>query len=176
MRQDVQVVQAMVDLMVGIEKFSYPARQNGAPKPKGEFAHIKLLEEYPVGIPNEVALTQTEEVTTSRIYSPARLRLRIGIVDTTGLASMKIMHGWNTEEMKALMISTGYGFIKCDPISNEDAKLENEWEYRQGFSLEVYCTRTIEQTVDNMTAIQVSGKFLTDAGDFIELNYNINKD
>lgn len=175
MRADVKALQVMIDSMVGIEKFSYPSRQNEAPKPQDEFAHITLLEEYQVGLPVNGVLEQTDETTTYRTISPARLRLRVGVVDTGGVASSKIMHGWTSEAMKALMISTGYGFISCHPLSNEDAKLEKEWDFRQGFSVELYTTRTYDQTVDNILQLEISGEFVTPQLDTILLQININE-
>lgn len=175
MRQDVQVVQAMVDMMVGIPRFSYPARQNNAPKPKGNFAHIRLIEEYPVGLPTNYIMAQDDGTTTYRSFSPARLRFRIGIRDTDGVPSSKVMHGWTSEPMRQLMAKTGYGFIRCDPLSNEDKKLEKEWEPRVGFSLELYATRQYDQVVDNITGMEISGKFY-DAIESIDLDININKE
>jgi len=175
MRSDVKALQVMIDSMVGIEKFSYPSRQNEAPKPQDEFAHITLLEEYQIGLPVNGILEQTDEITTYRTISPARLRLRVGVVDTDGVASSKIMHGWTSEAMKALMISTGYGFISCHPLSNEDAKLEKEWDFRQGFSVELYTTRVYDQTVDNILQLEISGEFVTPQLDTILLQININE-
>jgi len=175
MRQDVAVLQSFVDTMVGIPKFSYPARQNNAPKPSGEFAHIRLLEEYQVGIPNQILKSQTASDSTFVTVSPSRLRFRVGVVDTDGMPSTKIMHGWTTEAMKALMIASGYGFKRCTPLSNEDAKLEKEWEYRQGFSVELYTTRYFEETVNNMCALEVSGKFVTAGLDEYLLQFDINE-
>jgi len=174
MRQDVKAIQVFIDQMVGIPQFSYPARQNNAPKPADVFAHIRLLEEYQIGIPNQRIKEQTNDTTTYITYSPARLRFRIGVVDTDGLPSMQIMHGWTSEAMKTLMTSTGYGFISCHPLSNEDAKLEKEWEIRNGFSVEIYVTRVFEEVVDNITALQVSGVFITEGLDEILLQYDIN--
>lgn len=173
-KADVQIIQTFIDTMVGIPKFSYPARQNSAPKPKNDFAHIRLLEEYPVGIPTSITHLQDDLTTTTRIYSPTRLRFRIGIVDTNGIASAKIMHGWTTEAMKALMIESKCGFIKCDPISNESALLEKEWETRQGFSLEVYKTRVFEEVVNNITSMSISGEFVEGSETYL-LNFNINQ-
>ena len=175
-RKDVKVIQSYVDLMVGIPKFSYPARQNDAPKPKDEFAHIRLLEEYPVGIPNQVIHAQDDLTTTFRTYSPSRLRFRIGVVDTDGLASSKVMHGWTSEAMKNAMKASGYGFIKCDPLSNESAKLEKEWEMRQGFSVEVYATRIFDEVVDNITSLKISGETIFPQVDDYLTNLNINND
>lgn len=171
---DTQVMQAMVDTMVGIPRFSYPARQNNAPKPNGEFAHIRVLEEYQVGIPKQIIKEQTDLETTFRIISPVKLRYRIGVVDTSGLPSSKIQHGWTSEAMKALMISSGYGFIRCTPISNEDAKLEKEWEYRKGFSVEMYTTRIFEEVVNNITSLQISGTFVSDTQESTLLAIDIN--
>ena len=177
MRQDVQVVQTMIDTMVGTPKFSYPARQNQAPKPAGEFAHVRLLEEYQVGIPSQEVYSQTAEETVYHTRSASRLRFRIGIVDTDGLPSALIMHGWTSEAMKALMISSGYGFIRCFPLSNEDAKLEREWEYRVGLSLELYVERLLVQsTVSNIGILEVSGSFwdLSNTDEYL-LNFTINE-
>ena len=150
MRADIKVVQTMIDTMVGIPKFSFPSRQNGAPRPRS-FAHITLLQEYQVGIPNRVVLNQDDDTTTYRSISPARLRFRIGVVEAPSAAS-RIMHGWTSEAMKALMIESGYGFVKCFTLSTEDAKLEMEWEKRQGFGLELYTTRIYDETVNNIRA------------------------
>ena len=171
---DTRVMQAMVDTMVGIPRFSYPARQNNAPKPNGEFAHIRVLEEYQVGIPKQIIKEQTDLETIFRIISPVKLRYRIGVVDTSGLPSSKIQHGWTSEAMKALMISSGYGFIRCTPISNEDAKLEKEWEYRKGFSVEMYTTRIFEEVVNNITSLQISGTFVSDTQESTLLTFDIN--
>lgn len=173
-RSDVQVIQTFIDTMVGIPKYSYPARQNNAPKPEGDFAHIRLLEEYPVGIPNARVFSQDAFTTTTRIYSPTRLRFRIGVVDTNGIASSKIMHGWTTEAMKALMIQSKVGFIKCEPLSNESAKLEKEWETRQGFSIEVYKTRVFEEVTNNITTMTISGEFAEGLETYL-LNFDINQ-
>lgn len=172
---DVLVLQKMVDTMVGIPKFSYPARQRGAKKPDGEFAHIRILEEYQRGIPAQKIVAQDSLTTTYRTYGLVELRVRIGVVDTTGLPSSKIMNGWTTEAMKALMIETGYGFVRCTPLSSEDGKLEKEWEYRKGFSVEMYVTRVFEEVVNNITAVQVSGRFITDSLEEILLDININE-
>lgn len=175
MREDVKVMQLYVDNMVGIPKFSYPARQNNAPRPKGEFAHIRLIEEYPVSIPAQYVTAQDDLTTTYKIVAPTRLRFRVGVADTTGLPSTKIMHGWTSEAMKALMMQTGYGFIKCTPLSNEDALLEKEWESRVGFSIELYTTRTYEEVVDNITAMQISSEFVTEDLESILSSIDVNE-
>ena len=173
-RADVKVIQTFVDTMVGVPKFSYPARQNNAPKPANEFAHIRFLNEYPVGIPTQVITSQDTDTTTFTTHSATRLLLRIGVVDTTGIPSSKILHGWTSEAMKALMIQSGYGFIKCTPISNETAKLEKEWETRQGFSVEVYVTRTYTEVVDNITNVSISGSTFYEPNDEYLMNFDIN--
>ncbi len=174
MREDIKVLQAMIDTMVGIPRFSYPAKKN-APKPADEFAHISLIDEYQVGIPKQEILSQTKEQTTYRYYSPAMLRFRVGIIETTGISSTKVMHGWTTEAIKELMKSTGYGFVRCQPISLEDAKLEKIWEPRQGFSIDLYATRTHDEVVDNITSVSVSGVFINDALEEVLLNFEINE-
>lgn len=178
-RADVKVLQTMVDTMVGVSKFSYPARQNteglDVPKPTGEFAHIRVIEEYPESIPAQKVHEQTDTTTTFRTYSLVRIKARIGIVETSGIPSTKIMGGWTTEAMKAIMISTGYGFIRCAPISSEDSKLEKEWEFRKGFSVDLYVTRVFEEVVDNITSVSISSRFISDGLEEILLDIDINE-
>ncbi|MCS5549908.1 MAG: hypothetical protein NZ811_00120, partial [Gammaproteobacteria bacterium] len=71
---DVKVLQKMVDTMVGIPKFSYPARQRNAKKPEGEFAHIRVIEEYQEGIPSQLIHDQDELTTTYRTHSLVKIR------------------------------------------------------------------------------------------------------
>jgi len=175
MRADIQVMQTMVDTMVGTPGFSYPARQNRAVKPPGEFAHIRLLEEYPVGMPVNQVFAEDATTITYRRKSVSRLRFRIGVVDTDGLPTVQIMNGWNSEAMKALMISSGYGFIRITPLSNEDAQLEREWEYRVGFAVEMYVTRVFQEVVGIIESLEVSGVFVTPGLEEYLINFEINE-
>ena len=174
MRIDVKTLQVFIDTMVGVPKFSYPAKMN-APKPAEEFAHIALLNEHQVGIPRQDILSSTSETTTYRYYSAALLRFRVGIIETDGIKSTKIMHGWTSEAIKSLMIATGYGFVRCLPVAIEDAKLEKIWETRQGFTIDMYATRTYDEVVDNITAMTISGCYINDAMEEVLLNFNINE-
>lgn len=174
MKADIQAMQAMIDQMVGIPRFSYPARQGGT-RPKNEFCTISLLNEYQESIPAQYEHSSTDTTITYRTKSLARLRFRISIIETDGAASAKIMHGWNTAAMQALMISTGYGFIRSYPIGLEDAKLEKEWEPRQGMAVEMYVTRVYEETVDTIKSLIVSGTYISDTLDEFLLNVEINE-
>lgn len=173
MEADIIATQAFIDTMVGIPKFSYPANQNG-PRPSGEFATVKLIEEYQVGLPVHTILNETAEFTDYKVQHLARLRLRIGLKETNGIASSKIHNGWTREDIKSLMMQTGYGFIGCEPIGIEDAKLEKVWEPRQGFSLELYVTRTYLYTIDNITSMEINGEFYTYDVDALLVHIEIN--
>ena len=173
MKADVKVTQLFIDSMVGIPKFSYPSRTGGK-RPAKEFAHVSMIEEYQESIPAQTIHVQDSTTTTYHITSLARVRMRVAIIDTDGVAASKVMHGWTSEASKALMFSTGYGFIKCSTISLEDAKLEKEWETRQGFAVEFYVVRTFEEIVDNITSVTISGEFITPALETIPLEIIVN--
>ena len=172
MRADIQALQIYIDTMVGIDKFSYPARQNGD-RPTDNFAVISLITEKAVGLPNTTVLSSTLEETKYIISTPVALRFRVGIVDD-GVPSHKIMNGWYKEEIKELMIRLGYGFIACQPISLEDAKLETFWEARQGFSIDMYVTRQETEIVSNITSIRIGGTFIEPDFTEIALEFNLN--
>lgn len=171
---DIRAMQAMVDNMVGIEKFSYPAKKN-APRPSVEFADIQLLEEYAIGLPVRRVITETEESTQYIVKAASRLRFRISIVETDGIASTRIMHGWTSEAMKGLMFNLEYGFIGCRPIGIEDRKLEKDWESSQGFAVDMYVTRTYIETIDNITSMIIKGEYISEGLDKILVQIEINK-
>lgn len=171
---DIKALQVFIDTMVGIPRFSYPARQNGD-KPEGAFCTISLLEEYQDSIPAQYEKSCTEDTITYQTNSLARLRFRINLVETDGTAGSKIMHGWTSNTIKELMKSTGYGFIRCFPISLEDAKEEKVWEARQGMAVEIYVTRVYEEIVDTIRHLTVNGRFIADNLDEILLTININE-
>ena len=83
------------------------------------------------------------------------------------------MNGWTSEAMKAIMMETGYGFVRCTPLSSEDAKLEKEWEYRKGFSVELYVTRVYEEVVGNINIVNITGNFIHQNMETLVLNINI---
>jgi len=172
--KDIQAMQAFVDTMVGIPKFSYPAKKD-APRPSDHFAHIQLLTETAVGLPYKKSIFESEDLTKYIIKSSSKLRYRIGIVETDGSASTSIMHGWTSEAMKSLMFNSGYGYIRCEPISIEDAKLEQFWETRQGLSVELYVERVYLETVDNIRNLVINGEYITSKFDSILMKIIINK-
>ena len=170
MRHDVQVMQIFVDEMVGQPRFSFPSRQKNAPRPDS-FAHITMLEEYQIGLPTNSILDQPDDsITIYRSQSAVKLRYRIGVINHESAAS-RVMNGWTSERMKELMMKHGYGFVRCTPLSNEDALLEKEWEPRRGFSVELYTERDYRQTVNNIDQASVGGEYffgydLIDLGEF----------
>lgn len=173
MRQDIKALQVFIDTMVGVPKFSYPARQDSQ-RPEGEFAVISLLTERAVGLPNSEIISQTDEVTKRKYHTPSELRFRVGMIEADGQKSFEIMHGWYTEEIKQLMIKSGYGFISCQPISLEDAKLEGFWEARQGFSIDLYVTRQRTEVVSNITSMVIGGEYIVPDLSTIALGINLN--
>ena len=81
--------------------------------------------------------------------------------------------------MKELMIATGYGFVSCHPLSNEDAKVEKEWDFRQGFSVEMYTTRIYEEVIGHISEVYATGRYVQspevqDILDALLLTINVN--
>lgn len=155
MRQDIKAMQLFIDEMTHRPKFSYPADKN-VPRPANEFASVKLIEQYVVGLPVRSSSVEVKDnagnVTGSRnrVSAAAYLRFRIQVVDTLGIASIQIANGWTTSAMRELMIKTGYGYISCKPIGLEDALLEKDWEAREGFSVVLSVTRVHFEELDNI--------------------------
>lgn len=173
MRSDVQVMQRFMDMLTGQARFSYPARK-GDDRPEGEFCSIALLTEKPVGMPNKSITKQTDEQTTYTTTTPVIMRFRVGIVDTEGEASTKILGGWHRESVKQLMVETGFGFVSIHPISLEDAKLEEFWEARQGVSVDMYFVREDTEVVSNITGLVIKGTYHAPDATKIALQLNIN--
>ena len=178
MRDDIRAMQAMVDTMVGIEKFSYPAKQN-APRKEQEFAAISLTSERPVGVPI-VKNVWSEEAQQYREVTATLMKLlfRVSLKFTDGVASAKIQSGWTTTAMVKLMKELGYGFIGCAPTSLEDAKLEHiEWEPRQGLTVAMYHTRVFAGPYyDKISGIHIDGRYVENGLEKVLDRITINED
>ena len=151
MREDIQFMQRIVDNMVGIEKFSYPARQD-APKPKGKFCAIDLIEEHTIGTPNErvsvIYDSNGKAVGLHYDYRTAvQLRFRLYFFRTTEGEEHKVTTGWTTNASKAMMIKYGYGYLSSKHISLETEQLEKQWNPRHGLSILVSTERRHSENV-----------------------------
>ena len=158
-RLDIKFMQVLVDSMVGIDKFSYPARRN-APRPKENFCTIALIEQHvigtPVGTVLEIFKTNTNEVIGHRhqYATAATLRFRIGVYGSDGLPEVKIVSSWTTEKSKAIYKEYGYGYIMSHHIALEDELLEKDWNARVGFSVNISTTRYVHEDI---TLIKYAG-------------------
>lgn len=179
-KQDVKAMQVLVDALVGIPKFSYPARQN-APRPKGQFCSVQLIEQYTVGLPVKARhsdiLDADGNVTGGfyRTYASVRLRFRLTMIDSDGIASAQVANGWMNENIKELMKEIGYGFLNVRTISGETAQLEKQWEFRQGFSVELSTTRILEETINDIGSISPINGVYVSGLDKVLLKIEINK-
>ncbi len=158
-RADIKFMQRLVDSMVGIPKFSYPAKRN-APRPKENFCTIALIEQHVIGLPVSSVLpiykpNTTEVIGHRTIFeTAATLRFRIGVYGSDGLPEVKIVSSWTTEESKRIQNEEGYGYIMSHHISLEDELLEKDWNPRVGFSVNISTTRVV---YEDITLIQYAG-------------------
>ena len=168
MIKDIRYMQELIDSMVGIPKFSYPARRN-APRPKSNFCTIALIEQHVIGCPVSTLLEIKDPATLDVIghrtiyQTAATLRFRVAVYGSDGIPEVKIVSSWTTEASKAIGFKHGYGYLESHHISLEDELLEKDWNARAGFSVGISTTRTLTEDVMLIEAVgPINGCFVED--------------
>lgn len=173
-RDSVKAMQRFVDTMVGIEKFSYPAKRN-APRPKKAFCSIALVEQYEVGLPITIR-TDIKDINTDEVIgghyksiSAVTLRYRLSFIGTDGTPALKVKHGWTRQDVIDLMYDYGYGYLHSFPTGLEDRQHEKEWEEGQGMSVLLSGNAVLEECIPDIIVVEpIRGCFI-DGGKVIEV-------
>lgn len=156
MIKDLRVVQKMVDIAVGIERFTYQMNRN-APRPNGEYAAIRLHKTHKPGYDK-----------IEYIDGPFGLVHR-----TTGIRILEIdilfsrddeeadtfNNSFHRPDIREYMEKNGYALMHSFDLNLRDRKFETDWEPRTGTTILVSTIRTQDTDVTPIDVIEVKGVF-----------------
>lgn len=152
---DVLPMMKLVDLALQIPKYTYEMQIN-MPKPKGQFAAVKVLDEVnPSRDKNEVI--QIDEGYINRTTG-VRL-LKYLVVFTEGQpASSKFISAFMRPDIQDLMRKSGLCVLRHKRVENKNLTLETNWEVRESVVVECLVNRTFDSEIEVIEVVKATGE------------------
>lgn len=156
MKSDLRVIQEMVDIAVGIPRFTYQMNRN-APRPQGEYAAVRLSKTHKPGYDK-----------IEYIDSPFGVMFKttgVRILDFDILFSRDdeesdtFNNAFHRPDIREYMESKGYALMGNFPLNIKDKKFETDWEPRTGVTIRVSTVRTQETFIESIDAVEVNGDY-----------------
>lgn len=150
-------MQKMVDLAVGIPRFTYQMNRN-APRPKGDYAAIKLVSTKKVGY-DKVEYLDTPLGVMYKSTGVRILEFRI-LFSRDDIEADNFNNSFHRPDLKEFMWQNGYALMANYPLENRDKKFESDWEFRTGNTLIVSTVREHTHIYESIEAVEVDGEFI----------------
>jgi hypothetical protein len=151
-------LQKIVDVAVGIDKYSFPMYQN-APRPNAEtFAAIRLEESFSPGYDERKYSKNNldEEVLT---VTGIRLLMFDILFNRDDELVLKFDNAFFEEEVQAKCEEVGMELMHKYPTDLRNANLETDWEIRTGITVEmsVLTTQVTNMTTGFIAEVTIDG-------------------
>ena len=175
MEADVDLIKDLVDLAVGIDKYSYPMQKNAPRPPTDDYAGVKFVSNH-------------KQCTDEYSYSNNLNQLDVDM-NTTGMRILifDILFCRDDERAEALqnclyrpdiqefMWKNKMGIMSITKLDNDSLTLETNWEVRTGFRLEINLLRKTTTTITTIEEAYMSGTY-SEADFLVDINVDVHKD
>lgn len=156
MISDLRVIQKMVDMAVGIPRFTYQMNRN-APRPQGEYAAIKLARTEKPGY-DKIEYIDTPLGVMFRSTGIRILDFDI-LFSRDDIEADMFNNAFHRPDIKEYMWKQGYALMGNFPLDIKDKKFETDWEARTGVRIRVSTVRTHEHIYESIDAVEVDGDY-----------------
>ena len=153
---DVLFMQKLVDLAVGVPKYTYQMNRNN-PKPKDtEFAAVLLVEEKAIGQPTD-KIVERDGKYYQQMYTPTTLKFKI--LFTNGeQAPSKLISSFRRQKMLELFKANRMSILDFNKAINDDASLETNWEIRDYVMVDCFIYKMFEEELDVLETVIIKEK------------------
>lgn len=155
MLKDLRVVQKMVDLAVGIERYTYQMNRNMA-RPKGNYAVVKLAQTKTIGYPKKVCETTPLGI-IYKTWQNVYLEFDILFSRDDGEDFDLFNNCFSRPAIREMLCKEGYSLMTQTPEYNADRKFETDWEERNRTSFRLGTVRYHEDVLNEIDAVEING-------------------
>ena len=163
METDTILVQKLIDLAVGKEKYTYPMQRN-APRPKNDYAAVKFIGMQRPGTDETKQVINGLDL-IERTVGFRVLKYFILFSHDDELAE-SLQDSLYSDEVQAFMLKNKLAIMKLEKLDNETLALETEWEVRTGYMLIFNRVRTIDRVRTTIRNVEGHGKVDSTPVDF----------
>lgn len=154
MISDLRVMQTMVDMAVGVPRFTYQMNRN-APRPEGPYAVIRLRKTTKPGYDKieyiEGPFGMVQRTKGIRLLEFDLLFSR----DDEEIDTFN--NSFYRPDIREYLHKQGYALMSSAPLQIKDTKLETDWEVRTGVSITVSVVRTSDVDIDQIKVVEIDG-------------------
>lgn len=156
METDTVLVQKLIDLAVGKEKYTYPMQKN-APRPKSDYAAVKFVAMQRPGTDETKQIVDGLDI-IERTIGLRVLKYFILFSHDDELAE-SLQDSLYTDEVQQFMVNNKLAIMKLEKLDNETLALETEWEVRTGYMLIFNRIRVLDRVRTTIRNVEGKGTY-----------------
>lgn len=155
-RQEIQSMKEIVDLSVGIPRYTYEMQQN-APRPDGEYCALKCTNSFNPGYDE----TRIVTIDGQDFFRSRGVRILTFAVMFTrqGQEFIDYDNSFFRPDVLAKLRQVGFAAMGKQSLNLASLTLETNWEVRHGIVVQYNVLREQTSPVDTMSDAYVEGKF-----------------
>ena len=163
METDTILVQKLIDLAVGQEKYTYPMQKN-APRPKNDYAAVKFIGMHRPGTDETKQIINGPDI-IERTIGFRVLKYFILFSHDDELAET-LQDSLYSDEVQEFMFKNKLAIMKLEKLDNDTLALETEWEVRTGYMLIFNRIRTVDRVRRTIHSVEGKGTYNGIPADF----------
>lgn len=153
---DIQAMKDIVDVCVGIPRFSYEMQVN-APRPADNYAAIKCISsENPGFDETKIETRNGEEVFVTK---GIRILTFYILFSRRGSEYVKFDNSFYRPDVLAILKKKGFATLDKKPLNLASLTLETNWEFREGIQIKFNVLREDVMNIGTMSNAHVGGIF-----------------
>lgn len=157
-QSEILAMKRLVDLGVGIRRFTYEAQMQDAPRPTGEYAMVKCRSSLNPGY-DETDLLEVNGVMTYRTKGVRILTFDI-VFSRVGDEYIKFDNCFGRPDVRSFTEKNRIAVLDKKALELASVVLETNWEFRQALRMSVNVLRIDDAPVGIMDNANVGGIFV----------------
>lgn len=169
MNEETNKLKGLIDLAVGQVRYTYPMQQN-APRPEGDYAAVKFIEQHNPGTDNYKFLNAGNDV--AHVTSGIRIMKYWVLFSRDDVEAEALQNCIYRPDIQEYLWANRMGLMEIKKLSNETLTLETNWELRTGFEVTFNVHRSVRTVLSTINAVEASGEF-HEADKVFDININV---
>lgn len=157
-REEMQAIKDIVDICVGIPRFTYEMQINAA-RPEGEYAAVKCVSSLNPGF-DETKIVVDKDGEEKFITTGIRILTFQILFSREGDEFIKFDNSFYRPDVQAFMKQVRFAALGKTTLNLASLTLETNWEVRQGVQMQFNVLRKDIASVGVMDNAHVGGKFI----------------
>lgn len=155
---EIQAIKRIIDVCVGIPRFTYQMQQKDAPRPVGEYAAVKCVSSVNPGC-DESKVVDVGGVEMYRSRGIRILTFQI-LFSREGSEFIKFDNSFYRPDVQAVLKKEKFAAMDKKPLNLASLTLETNWEFRQAVQMQFNVLREELSPIGVMSGAVVGGVFI----------------